>query len=106
MALAIFTVQPREAAFTAFTPTGNLYGTTLSGGLYTYGTVFELIPTVGGGWSEKTLHNFSGKLNGVDGRNPESSVTVDAAGNVYGTTNQGGAFGGASGYGTVFKITP
>jgi uncharacterized repeat protein (TIGR03803 family) len=89
-----------------FDANGNLYGTTISGGLYTYGTVFELSPTEGGGWSEKTLHNFSGKLSGVDGRQPESSVTVDAAGNVYGTTNQGGAYGGAFGYGTVFKITP
>ena len=70
--------------------------------------MFELSPTVGGGWSEKTLHNFSGKLSGVDGRSPEVSVTVDSAGNVYGTTYQGGAFasGRAFGYGTVFKITP
>jgi uncharacterized repeat protein (TIGR03803 family) len=89
-----------------FDANGNLYGTTISGGLYTYGTVFELSPTEGGGWSEKTLHNFSGTLSGADGRSPEASVTVDATGNVYGTTNQGGAFGGAFGYGTVFEITP
>ncbi len=89
-----------------FDANGNLYGTTLSGGLYTYGTVFELSPTESGSWTEKTLHNFSGKLSGVDGRGPEASVIVDAAGNVYGTTNQGGAFGGTFGYGTVFKITP
>jgi uncharacterized repeat protein (TIGR03803 family) len=94
------------ASGVVFGANGNLYGTTLSGGLYTYGTVFQLSPTVGGGWTEKILDNFSGKLNGVDGRLPESSVIVDAAGNVYGTTNQGGAFGGAFGYGTVFKITP
>lgn len=98
---------------------GNLYGSTLSGGLYTYGTVFELTPELspelspaeGGGYSEKILHNFSGTLksgalDGTDGREPESAVTLDGAGNLYGTTYQGGAFGGAFGYGTVFEITP
>jgi hypothetical protein len=91
-----------------FDANGTLYGTTLFGGFYTYGTVFELSPTEGGGWSEKTLHNFSGKLSGVDDRQPEASVTVDAVGNVYGTMFQGGAFasGRAFGYGRVFKITP
>jgi uncharacterized repeat protein (TIGR03803 family) len=90
---------------------GNLYGTTFSGGLYTYGTVYELSPAAGGGWMEKILHNFSGTLksgtlDGTDGREPESAVILDAAGNLYGTTYQGGAFGGAFGYGTVFEITP
>jgi uncharacterized repeat protein (TIGR03803 family) len=94
------------ASGVVFDADGNLYGTTLSGGLYTYGTVFELSPTEGGSWTEKTLHNFSGTLSGADGRQPESNVIVDSGGNVYGTTNQGGAFGGAFGYGTVFKITP
>jgi uncharacterized repeat protein (TIGR03803 family) len=90
---------------------GNLYGTTLSGGLYTYGTIYELTPTAGGNWTEKILHHFSGTLksgtlDGTDGREPESALILDAAGNLYGTTYQGGAFGGAFGYGTVFKVTP
>jgi uncharacterized repeat protein (TIGR03803 family) len=94
---------------------GHLYGSTLSGGLYTYGTVFELTPELsraeGGAYSEKILHNFSGTLksgalDGTDGREPESALTLDGAGNLYGTTYQGGAFGGAFGYGTVFEITP
>lgn len=85
---------------------GNLYGTTISGGLYTYGIVFELIPADGSSWTEKILHNFSGNLSGADGQKPEAGVIVDSAGNVFGTTNQGGAFGGAFGYGTAFEIAP
>lgn len=81
---------------------GNVYGTTLSGGISNGGTVFKLSPAAGGNWTEKILHNFSGN----DGERPEGSVIVDAAGNAYGTTNLGGAFGGAFGYGTVFEITP
>src|SRR2546423_10820883 len=44
------------------------------------------------------VHNFTG---GSDGANPLSGFTIDAAGNLYGTTNGGGA----SGAGTVFKVT-
>ena len=44
---------------------GNLYGTTQSAGIYRGGTVFELMPKAGGGWTEKTLHNFG---NGAVGR--------------------------------------
>ncbi|HXM19851.1 MAG TPA: choice-of-anchor tandem repeat GloVer-containing protein [Terriglobales bacterium] len=50
-----------------FDQSGNLYGTTSVGGLYKQGTVFELMPKAGGGWTEKVLHNF-GK--GGDGTNP------------------------------------
>jgi uncharacterized repeat protein (TIGR03803 family) len=39
---------------------GNLYGTTSASGAYGAGTVFELTPKPGGGWSEKVLHNFNG----------------------------------------------
>jgi uncharacterized repeat protein (TIGR03803 family) len=41
-------------------------------------------------------------IQGADGFNPYSSLIRDAAGNLYGTTLQGGAFN----LGTVFKITP
>jgi uncharacterized repeat protein (TIGR03803 family) len=43
-----------------FDASGNLYGTTLLGGTHDYGTVFELTPKSGGGWTEKILHNFDG----------------------------------------------
>src|SRR5208337_4978398 len=38
---------------------GNLYGTTVLGGTYNWGTVFELTPQAGGGWTEQVLHNFN-----------------------------------------------
>ena len=72
----------------------------------TCGTVFELSPREGGGWTETVLHSFG---NGADGQIPNASLIFDAAGNLYGTTNQGGihsaCFDG-TGCGTVFEITP
>jgi uncharacterized repeat protein (TIGR03803 family) len=79
---------------------GNLYGTTLAGGTYGQGTVFELTPTAGGGWKEKILHAFN-PSNG-DGTVPVCDLATDAAGNLYGTTLGGGVYGD----GTVFKIKP
>ncbi len=78
---------------------GNLYGTTNNGGTYTYGTVFELPPAAGGGYTEKILHNFT---NGADGGNPQSGLILDGAGHLYGTTYVGGAYG----YGTAFELSP
>ena len=84
---------------------GNFYGTTALGGAYGYGTVFELIPEEGGGWTEKVLHSFN--WNGKDGAYPTVAVTLDAAGNLYGTTESGGSFASCSaGCGTVFELTP
>ena len=73
---------------------GNLYGTTTYGGVANNGTVFKL-DTVG---SETVLHSFSGLY---DGANPMADLLIDTAGNLYGTTAGGG---GPDGYGTVFKI--
>lgn len=47
------------------------------------------------------LHNFS---NGADGGSPESALTMDAAGNLYGTTLYGGTGNGGVGFGTVFEM--
>jgi uncharacterized repeat protein (TIGR03803 family) len=63
---------------------GNLYGTTLQGGIYGVGTVFELTPKASGGWTEKVLHSFSN--NGSDGTRPYGGLISDASGNLYGTT--------------------
>ena len=82
-----------------FDAAGNLYGTTTSGGTSNTGTVFELTPAAGGTWTEKVLHSFSG---GTDGIHPYAGLIFDAAGNLYGTTDLGGAYG----YGTVFELTP
>ena len=82
-----------------FDTAGNLYGTTSGGGDYGGGTVFELTPQEGGGWTEKKLHNF---YYGTDGSGPFASLIFDAEGNLYGTTTYGGSHNG----GTVFEITP
>lgn len=78
---------------------GNLYGTTISGGSSCYcGTVFELSPGANGTWTEKVLHRFTG---GNDGGAPFGTTPVlDAAGNLYGVTN----WGGAHDYGVVYEL--
>jgi uncharacterized repeat protein (TIGR03803 family) len=83
-----------------FDAEGNLYGTTLNGGAHSWGTVFELSPTVGGRWREKILHSF--EENNEDGIGPSSSLIFDADGNLYGETLNGGTVGG----GTVFELSP
>lgn len=75
---------------------GNLYGTTVNGGLSGYGNVFELVYS-NGSYTETALHNFSNSSG--DGANPIEGVVMDSAGNLYGTTQNGG-----SGYGTVFEL--
>jgi uncharacterized repeat protein (TIGR03803 family) len=77
---------------------GNLYGTTRLGGTSGAGTVFEL--TKSGrpaGWTETVLYNFTGS---VDGSHPDGGLIFDAAGNLYGTANHGGAFNA----GAVFQL--
>ena len=81
---------------------GNLYGTTYEGGGFGFGSVFKLIPS-GGSWTYTSLHNFC--ANGwpcSDGAFPPSGLALDSEGNFYGTTSDGGAYGG----GVVFEITP
>ena len=72
---------------------GNLYGSTSHGGALGGGTVFELSFS-GGTWTLNTLYNFSG------GGGPQSSLTMDAAGNLYGTTERSG-----NGVGSVFRLS-
>lgn len=78
-----------------FDKTGNVYGTTYSGGTANAGTVFELTP----GGVETVLHSFA--RDGADGMNPQSSLIFDKT-NLYGTTLQGGH----ANVGTVFELTP
>ena len=78
--------------------TGNLYSTTTAGGASGNGTVFKLTKNSDGTWTESVLYSFAG---GTDGATPWAAVTFDASGNLYGTTSAGGA----SGNGTVFKLT-
>jgi len=80
---------------------GSLYGMTYNGGADGYGSVFELTAKTGGGWAESGLRSFydRGQPSG-GGYYPNGGVTINAAGNIYGTTNAGGA----SNYGTVFEL--
>lgn len=107
---------------------GNLYGTTLYGGAYqnndcvllasarpgsgspngadplsasgfNCGTVFELSPNGNGAWTETILYNFMG---GNDGANPQGGLVFDLAGNLCGTTSNGGA----NKVGVVFELSP
>jgi len=79
---------------------GNFYGVTLLGGAHDIGTVFELSPNGDGGWTETVLYSF-GSQNG-DGIQPTSGLVMDSKGNLYGTTE----FGGANQTGTVFELSP
>ncbi|HLY17944.1 MAG TPA: choice-of-anchor tandem repeat GloVer-containing protein [Bryobacteraceae bacterium] len=70
---------------------GNLYGTTAFGGTSNCGTVFELMPMNMGGmtmWMYMELYNFTC---GSDGANPYAGLVLDASGNLYGTTVNGGS---------------
>jgi len=87
-----------------FDSAGNLYGTTLSGGTFGGGVVFELSPNGSGGWNDTALHNFQGGTN--DGYSPLAGIVLDAAGNIYGTTIQGGGTQCEEGCGTAFELSP
>jgi uncharacterized repeat protein (TIGR03803 family) len=78
---------------------GNLFGTTAEGGLYGYGTVFELTYVNGVGWAEAVLYNFQ---NLADGEFPLAALISDSTGNLYGSAGDGGNEGG----GTVFELSP
>ncbi len=86
-----------------FDGAGNLYGTTMFGGASGRGTVFELSPNGSGGWNESVLYSFCSAPNCTDGWGPSYSyVMLDSVGNLYGTTEAGGA----NGVGTVFELSP
>jgi len=74
---------------------GHFYGTTSSGGTNSNGSVFKISPA----GKLKTLYRFTG---GSDGATPEAALVRGTDGNFYGTTS----YGGSSGLGTAFKITP
>jgi uncharacterized repeat protein (TIGR03803 family) len=81
-----------------FDNAGNLYGTTYYEGANDLGTVYRLVYR-NGSWHETVLYSFKG---GTDGASPISNLVIDAAGNLYGTTSEGGAPG--CGCGTIFRL--
>jgi uncharacterized repeat protein (TIGR03803 family) len=76
---------------------GNLYGTTSAAGAHGGGTVFRITPS----GTFTTLYSFCSKSGCADGFYPGAGLVQASDGNLYGTTS----FGGANGYGTVFKMT-
>ena len=78
-----------------FDTAGNLYGTTLAGGVNpcnwttpaTCGTVFQLTPTPMGQWAEKVIYNFPGAGAAAI---PSTGLISDSSGNFYGATTIGG----------------
>ncbi|HEY1615769.1 MAG TPA: choice-of-anchor tandem repeat GloVer-containing protein [Rhizomicrobium sp.] len=93
---------------------GNVYGTTFFGG-NGGGTVFEITPQSGGGLLETLIHQFAScnQTSCPDGLNPFGGLAIDANGNLYGTTTQGGGAGSFCsggqldvGCGTVFELVP
>ena len=92
-----------------------LYGTTYTGGASGFGTVFQLVPAVGGVWTESVLYSFT---NGADGSGPESGLTLHYTKTgsttttvLYGSTFWAGNANGcllggyAAGCGTIFSLT-
>ena len=88
-----------------FDQSGNLYGATTYGGSDGAGIVFELSPS-GGRWTYSVLYSFTGQYGCPDneyvGAGPWAALTMDAAGNLYGTTR----CDGANRMGNIFKLTP
>ncbi len=91
-----------------FDSSGNLYGTTVYGGLggSCCGVVFELSPPAGGtgAWTETVLHTFVSS----DGRTPQTDLVFDASGNLYGAAGEGEGNGSIcyDGCGAVFELSP
>ena len=85
---------------------GNLYGTTISGGIFRHGNVFKLT-RAGDSWTYSSLYDFTG---GSDGAEPYGNVALDAAGNLYGTAAGSGSDAGqciiTNGCGVVWQIKP
>jgi uncharacterized repeat protein (TIGR03803 family) len=84
-------------------PSGNLYGVAEWGGGANAGVIFELSPPVGmgGAWTETVLHSFSRRAGGFG---PMPGLTLDSAGNLFGTTFDGGNC--PSDCGVAFELSP
>jgi uncharacterized repeat protein (TIGR03803 family) len=93
-----------------FDSVGNLYGTTYDGGSFACpqsgcGVVYRLTPE-SSGWEFGVVYTFNG-VNGSRGAQPSGGLTMDSAGNLYGTTSGGGNLtcNNGNGCGTVFKLS-
>jgi uncharacterized repeat protein (TIGR03803 family) len=89
---------PANAAL-ALTSNGTLYGTTIQGGAWNSGVIYELQTKNGKTYTETDLYSFGDE---ADGNTPNGPIALDSAGNLYGVTLWGGAYN----LGTVYKYTP
>jgi uncharacterized repeat protein (TIGR03803 family) len=96
-------------------PAGNLYGGTLWGGAASSscgtgcGVVYKLTPQSVGQWTDQTLYSFCTLLNCADGSRASGALVLDAAGNLYGVTGEGGDLTDCAlllGCGVAFELTP
>jgi len=81
-----------------FDEAGSLYGTTFSGGAQSGGTAFKIVPQENGTWTEKVIYAFG--TSGSTGTGPQAGLILDGAGNLYGTTSNGGVHNS----GVVFEL--
>jgi uncharacterized repeat protein (TIGR03803 family) len=81
-----------------FDGSGNVYGTTYYGGTNNIGAVYKLSRRPVGEWNESVIYSFQDL---PDGNSSISNLVFDGAGNLYGTTSEGGL-----GRGTIFKLSP
>jgi len=84
-------------------PSGELYGTTYSGGAYGVGTIYRMVPPSSseGAWAEEILYSFTG---GADGAEP-TGIAFGPDGNLYGSTEFGGVSpSGSTNQGTIFQL--
>jgi uncharacterized repeat protein (TIGR03803 family) len=68
---------------------GHIYGVTFVGGAHGFGAVFQLMQDAGGVWQMTVIHDFNGYPS--DGAQPAAGLTMDSAGNLFGTTQRGGS---------------
>jgi uncharacterized repeat protein (TIGR03803 family) len=82
-----------------FDSAGNLYGATALGGTGGVGTIYQLSPSSGGGWTERDIVDFPSSCSPTC--RPEGAITIDSAGNIFGT-----GIGGAFSFGSAFEVSP
>jgi len=102
--LHVFYVYPKNPSSTlVFDSSGNLYGTTLSGGEYGGGVLFKLTKAQNGTWATTAVFSFREPL----GDDPVGFLTFDSSGNLYGSAQNGGKFNNCyQACGVIFEITP